>query len=552
MQNLGNTPASPRKIVFFGAGEAGREVLRIWPADHPVAYIVDNDPAKWGCTLDGVPIDSPRTLEAEPFDRVLIVITSHRYKEIAEQLEGTGLIEGLDFAWPGEVLDMLNRPVPAEGPSDGPVVMHVEEHWFGIDYTRLAAQCAQAGIRYVQARRLRTLRSTRIAMDVESYRSLKYQGVPLYEACVFDICVACRTTADAIDPANPAHWSAIEGHLQCAAACAYIAGKALDDVRPDLLVIAQGYGLEAAVYRYAAVLRGIRVVALENSLNRSRLVWDDTAGIAVNKIPARNYYWRWIDLVDRVAASAHVQRYLACVKEAKSADHASPQTSWSCPTGDRKRVLYLANVLTDSSVLFNSRGGSQIEAIKATARWALAHDCTFVLKIHPLERDGGPVKQRGMPPATLSYDRLTMRALQADRAFWDFVARSEHCAIDADNQFDTYDLIRQSDVCVTLCSQAGLEGLMLGKEAVVLGDAYYGGLGFTHDVHELAQLGQILATALSPSGRRADPDKVAAFFYIFDQIYCIEKSVDGLAALIQRTLGRARQPILPQFASVRA
>jgi hypothetical protein len=551
MQTLGHTPARPRKIIFFGAGEAGRQMLRIWPADRPVAYVADNDPAKWGGTLDGVPIVSPRTLEAEPFDRALVVITSERYQEIAQQLEDIGLIEGHDFAWPGEALNMLTRPVAA-GPSDGPVVLHLEEHWFGIDYTGLAAECARAGIRYVPARRVRRLPTARIAVDTRSYRSVKYQSVPLYEACVFDICVACRVTADRIDPTNPAHWLAIEEHLQCAAACARIATKALDDEQPDLLVIAQGHGTEAAVYRYAAVLRGIRVLALENSLNQSRLVWDDVAGIAVNKIPARNYYWRWADLVDRAAAVEHVQRFLACIKQVKSADHASPQTSWSGPVGARRRVLYLSNVLTDSSVLFNSRAGSQIEAIKATARWALANDCTFVLKCHPLERSGNPGKRRGMPPAMLSYDGLTVRALREDRAFWDLVTQSGHCVIDAENEFDTYGLIRQSDVCVTICSQAGLEALMLGKEVVLLGDAYYGGLGFTHDVQALTHLGQTLATALSPSGRRADPDNVAAFFYVFDQIYCVEKSGDGLAALITRTLGRARLPTLPQLAGVHA
>ena len=120
--------------------------------------------------------------------------------------------------------------------------------------------------------------------------------------------------------------------------------------------------------------------------------------------------------------------------------------------------------------------------------------------------------------------------------------------IDMDNRFDTYGLIRRSDICVTVCSQSGLEALMMGKEAVLLGDAYYGGLGFTHDVHQLDQLGPALHAALSPSGRRADPVKVAKFFYIFDQVYCAEKSTSGVADLIRRTLGRARLRVLPATA----
>jgi hypothetical protein len=67
-------------------------------------------------------------------------------------------------------------------------------------------------------------------------------------------------------------------------------------------------------------------------------------------------------------------------------------------------------------------------------------------------------------------------------------------------------------------------------------------------VHHLDQIGAALHTALTPEGRRAAPSTVAKFFYIFDQLYCIEKSTDGVADLIRRTLGRARLPVLPQTA----
>jgi hypothetical protein len=215
-----------------------------------------------------------------------------------------------------------------------------------------------------------------VAIDRESYRTVRYCGVPLYDASVFDTCVTLRVTPDRLDPSDPTHWQSIDEHMRCAAAAATVVSKALDRVRPDAIVIPQGHITLGAVYRYLAVLRGIRVLALENSFNSARMVWDDLAGIAVNKIPARNYYWRWADLVDADAAAAHVRAYLSSVKEGKRDDHRSPQTQWSGSTTPGRTVLYLANVLTDSSILFNSRVGSQVEAIKATARWALANDCT--------------------------------------------------------------------------------------------------------------------------------------------------------------------------------
>lgn len=533
-------------IVIFGASEGGRLALRDWPADLPVSYFVDNDPAKWGRIVGGLPVRNPQVLEAELSGRLFVVVASSAYDEICTQLESLGLVNGEDFAWTGHALPILRREPPPASPHA--TVMQLEDYWFGVDYARLRQSCEEAGIRYVSARVAHTRPPVPVAIDRESYRTVRYCGVPLYDASVFDTCVTLRVTPDRLDPDDPTHWQSIDEHMRCAAAAAQVVSKALDRVRPDAIVIPQGHITLGAVYRYLAVLRGIRVLALENSFNNTRMVWDDLAGIAVNKIPARNYYWRWTDLVDADEAAAHVRAYLSSVKDGKRDDHRSPQTQWSGSSTPGRTVLYLANVLTDSSILFNSRVGSQVEAIKTTARWALANGCTFVLKIHPRERPGSPMMRRHFPPAEFSYEGLTVAALQADRAFWELASRSDRCVIDHDNRFDTYGLIRQSDVCVTVCSQAGLEALMMGKETVVLGDAYYGGLGFTHDVHHLDQIGAALHTALTPEGRRAAPSTVAKFFYIFDQLYCIEKSTDGVADLIRRTLGRARLPVLPATA----
>jgi hypothetical protein len=539
-----------RKIVFFGASQAARDALRDWPVDLPIAYVVDNDRGKWGGTFEGLSVKNPAALDAEPFDTVFIVVASCWFGAIARQLEAMGLIRDRDFSPSGDAVGLLRRGACAAISFHDAVVMQVEDHWFGIDYERIRDLCAQGGIRYVAARvPCQDEEIGRVTTDRTGYQSLKYLGVPLYDACLLDLCAACGVTPDHIDPADPSHWSAIVHHLRSAAHIVAVARKALDDVRPDAVVIPSGHTTLGAAYRYLAVLRGIRVLALENSLNDARLVWDDLSGIAVNRIPARNYYWRWADLVDDDEAIAHVAAYLASIKTGKHSDHRSPPTPWTGSPTPGRTVLYLANVLNDSSVIFNSRVGSGADAIKATARWALEHGCTFVLKIHPRERPGSPTLHRPLPRAEYSYEGLTLRALQDDRAFWSMISCSAHCVIDADNRYDTYDLIRRSDVCVTVCSQSGLEAAMMGKETVLLGDAYYGGLGFTHDVQHIDRLGFAIAQALDPARHRVvDPRKIAKFFYIFDQVYCVEKSADGVAALIRRTLGRERLPVLPATA----
>ena len=538
-----------RTIVFFGASDGAREALRDWPTELTVSYIVDNDRSKWGRIFEGLPVKSPAALDDEPFDSVFVVVTSCWHEEIATQLEAAGFIRGHDFAPPADAAALLRQHAGTDVRLHDAVVMQFEDHWFGIDYQALRQQCAHGGILYVPAR-LSHHRSaaTVVSIDPASYRSIRYQGVPLFDACLLDVCVACGVTPDRLDPDDASHWSVIVDHIHCAADVVRVARKALDDAQPDVVVIPLGYTTPGAVYRYLAILRGIRVLALENSFNNARLVWDDLSGIAVNRVPARNSYWRWTDLVDEETAASHVRSYLSSVKAGKRDDHRSPATRWTRVPEAGSTVLFLANVLTDSSVIFNSRVGSGADAIKAAARWTLAHGCTFVLKVHPRERPGSPVLRRALPRAEYSYEGLTMRALREDQAFWELVSGSPRCVIDADNRYDTYDLIRQSDACITVCSQSGLEALMMGKETVLLGDTYYGGLGFTHDVHHIDQVGSALDAALDRARSRADARKIAKFFYIFDQLYCVEKSTDGVATLIRRTLGRERLPVLPATA----
>lgn len=513
-------------IVFFGASELGQRTLAAWPQDcPPVSYFVDNDARKWGRTVAAVPILAPETLRQE--DRVFIVVTSVHYDEIAQQLEDMGFVEGEHFSPPQQALHQLPlSPGPEallETRSDSTAIVAPINWvgWFQLDVQAVLTACAERGTRCILPPRPRRDRRVSLSLERSRFREVRRAGVPLYIASVYDICVTLGVTIERLDPANSAHWNAITDHMERCAAWVEVARRELDRAKPDAVLIPQGHYMVAAIYRYLAILRGLRVVAVENSLNGRRLMWDDISGVAVNKVAVRNHYWRWADLIDAGAAEAHVEWYLSSIKSLKQAQHQSPASAWTGPRRSGRTVLYLANVLTDSSVMFNSRVGSQTEAIKATARWALENDCTFVLKIHPRERPGHDKL----------FDGLTLNALQEDEAFW-ALTDSADCVIDHDNRYDTYGLIRQADACVTVCSQAGLEALMMGKETVLLGDAYYGGLGFTHEVHDTAGIPSAVKAALDRTPARVDAPRVAAFFYVLDRLYCVEKSAAGLAGLL--------------------
>jgi len=296
---------------------------------------------------------------------------------------------------------------------------------------------------------------------------------------------------------------------------------------PDVAIFPQGYHMTSAVLRYLCILNGIKTLALENSMIKTRLVWDSLCGLAVNKIVARNLFWKWNDLICDEDALEHRDWYINSIKSLKSENHTSPTTAYDPGLASAKPVvLYVANVLTDASVMFNSRVGSQVDAIRMCAEWALSNGCTFVLKLHPRERPG----------FNANYENLTLNALMAVPSF-QILAASPDCVIDSSNCYDTYALIRACRVCVTVCSQTGLEALLFNRECVLLGDAYYGGLGFTHEVHDASQFGGVMQQALkSEAGTTANAIQAARFFYIFDRHFCVEKSESGLARLIHRTL----------------
>ncbi|MCB1786260.1 MAG: glycosyltransferase [Gammaproteobacteria bacterium] len=80
-----------RRIVLFGAGEAGRRaLLRLKPGDRVVA-VADNDRNKAGSHLCGHPIVSPEQLATIGYDRV--VIASMYWREIKTQLVELGCAE---------------------------------------------------------------------------------------------------------------------------------------------------------------------------------------------------------------------------------------------------------------------------------------------------------------------------------------------------------------------------------------------------------------------------------------------------------------------------
>lgn len=89
-----------KSLIFFGAGEACRLSIGYAATRRlEVAYIVDNDSAKWGTSYKGIPIIAPKDLATLMNDNYEIVVTvgPKVVRKIGEQLQSMGFVYGRDF-----------------------------------------------------------------------------------------------------------------------------------------------------------------------------------------------------------------------------------------------------------------------------------------------------------------------------------------------------------------------------------------------------------------------------------------------------------------------
>jgi Tfp pilus assembly protein PilF len=408
-------------------------------------------------------------------------------------------------------------------------VLMAYQPWFGVDMIKLAVECLEQGqllVLFAEERAGAGIFRDRI--EPATFRRLEYRGVNLWTVCRYRAALILRKMTERIDPTTEEDRKVLAALYDHAATIVDKAIAHLDCYRPETVAFAQGHDLVSAVLRGLGIRRGLRVVSLENIFRKDRLLWEDVSGISVNQNLSRNYYWRYRDAVSTAVVDGSVATYLEQVKGAKSGEHASPSTR--LPAGlaaDLPTITYLAQVSADSSVLFGLRGfASQIEVIATLARFAAARGIRLLIKLHPKENPA-------FKESTAAVRGLTAEGLAHHAGFQEARERlGGRLILDDANRYDTYDMIRNANVCVTINSQAGLEAALHGKEVVLCGEAFYGALGFTHEATDAATLEFALDRILRDDVRVNRGSEVRSFFYIFAELYCLPKSVAAMRALL--------------------
>ena len=385
--------------------------------------------------------------------------------------------------------------------------------WLGLDPKRVTNELHRRGIQ-----------SGTYGLDVKpSAAATREWRASWNDALKYAVAIECEAVGPRVLEENPSVVAAWRAKIMQTAGAIE---KALDDMAPDLVVLVQGYEPANAIARSWALSNGCRLLALENTALKNRMLWDDVSGITTNRSLAANYFWRYESLITASEEERFRQTVLGSVRSFKSGEHAGPHAPVAKPI-DQPYVLFLGQVYTDSSVVFGLAEWSEpIQIISKLAEWCSQRGYRLVIKLHPKEAQGkDPVLGR-------PYHQLTFRKIRETPGLMERLAL-HGVVIDSENSLDTYDLIEKSAFAVTINSQAGLEAAMIGKAVVVCGRCFYGGLGFTLD----APSPSLLPVRLEQAVEGVDANAAVQFGLIFYEKYCVEKSEDGLIRLVEARMG---------------
>ena len=82
-----------KKLILFGSGRFMERFLFEFAGDYSIYSIVDNNSAKWGTTMAGIPVNSPDILREIPESERHIIICIKGYNGVVNQLKDMGITD---------------------------------------------------------------------------------------------------------------------------------------------------------------------------------------------------------------------------------------------------------------------------------------------------------------------------------------------------------------------------------------------------------------------------------------------------------------------------
>jgi capsule polysaccharide export protein KpsC/LpsZ len=332
-----------------------------------------------------------------------------------------------------------------------------------------------------------------------------------------------------LDFSNPVHVHVIKKWFRKAAVFIDYILPYFQKTRFAKVIILQGHLYDSAIIRWICIERGVPIVAVENTFNKDKIIWDDISCLSVNKNLARNFYWRYRDVIDCRKATEYCTEYLTNIRSKKQNEHYSPNKKLLLDNS-RKSIFYIGQVFTDASTLFGiGNFHNPVSIIEYLVKYAINENYNLVIKLHPKEISGIDICQN-------RYDSLTHKQIKSNPSLYDLIKQNINIYYDHANTYDTYSIIQKADICVTINSQAGLESLLLGKIVITCGNAFYSCLNSVYQALDIRHIGFFLNRTLKNTAPGVDMDQVYKFFYIFCEKYCLPKNEKSFLWLFEKSI----------------
>lgn len=281
----------------------------------------------------------------------------------------------------------------------------------------------------------------------------------------------------------------------------------------SLVIVVNGHSLLDACLLAFAKKHNLPFLCIENTSNRHRIVWDDISGKVVTYNLAKNYFHKYKNIVNSQTCRSYVTHFKSTVFDNKNEEHISNVNNTQIPF-KKPFVLFLGQVYCDAALLFGIEDdfNNPVDIIKDTIGVCHNLDMPLVIKLHPKELEGkSPAVDR--PYGSPTYNRIKKY-------------ESENVYIDYLNSYNTFKLIKSSQIVVTVNSQAGLEACLYNKPVLSYSNSFYSGLGFTYDYDNKQALNRHIEFLIKNNiNVNKNLEQAQNFFYIFFERYCIKNSI---------------------------
>ena len=277
------------------------------------------------------------------------------------------------------------------------------------------------------------------------------------------------------------------------------------------MITFQGYLIYDAILIDISNQLNINNLTIERTMRSDKLIWDRLYGNTVSGIQAKKSFLKNVNRINEFDCNNSVNTYLSRLELLKRNEHYSPINKFSWNTKKKKKVLFLGQVYTDASLLFNiGNFNNPIDIIIQVLESCLENNYSLILKLHPKEYNGNnPVNNK--PYDKITYKKICSRIKNLSTILNDDII------IDHENKYNTYELINQSDLVVTINSQAGLEAAIMDKPILHSSTAFYGGIEIGSEYSNLNEL----KVKLKNDVLNNNSFKAKQFFsFLYDE-YCI-------------------------------